>query len=66
MVDLEARIEALDPEEDEEDLAKLQDQRKVVLEDIVDTVYVPYEDRIGEELTLSRAIDNIVIVLRFI
>ena len=56
----------MDPEEDEEDLAKLQDQRKVVLEDIVDTVYVPYEDRIGEELTLSRAIDNIVIVLRFI
>ena len=47
-------------------MAKLQDQRKVVLEDIVDTVYVPYEDRIGEELTLSRAIDNIVIVLRFI
>ena len=38
----------------------------MILEDIVDTKYIQYEDRIGEELTLSRAIDNIKIVLRFI
>lgn len=64
------KIEELDQEEmkeeHEEERAKLEDQKKVILEDIVDTKYIQYEDRIGEELTLSRAIDNIKIVLRFI
>ena len=66
IIDLESRMEELDPQEDEEDLGKLEDQKTVILEDIVDTIYVPCEDRIGEELTLSRAIDNISILLRFI
>ena len=64
------KIEELDQEESkeehEEEVAKLEDIKKVILEDIVDTKYIQYEDRIGEELTLSRAIDNIKIVLRFI
>ena len=64
------KIEELDQEEmkeeHEEERAKLEDQKKVILEDIVDTKYIQYEDRIGEELTLSRDIDNIKIVLRFI
>ena len=68
--DLELKIEELDQkenqEEHEEERAKYEDQKKVILEDIVDTKYVQYEDRIGEELTLSRAIDNIKIFLRFI
>ena len=36
------------------------------MEDIVDTKYEENEDRVGEILTLSRAIDNMKIILRFI
>ena len=38
----------------------------MILEDIVDTKYVPNEDRIGEDLSLSRCVDNLTILLRFI
>ena len=35
-------------------------------DDIKDTDYNPDEDRIGEELSVSRAIDTITTILRFV
>ena len=66
IVDLETRRDEIDKEEDEESYAKLEEQRRVLLDDIRDTEYHPDEDRVGEELSVSRAIDTITILLRFI
>ena len=45
---------------------KYEEQRKVLEEDIKETEYIPDEDRVGETLSISRAIDTINILLRFI
>lgn len=53
-------------EEDDEELMKFQEQRKGLEDEIKDTEYVPDELRDGEEMTLSRAIENIKVILRFL
>ena len=66
IVDLDTKLEELDEEEDEESYKKFAEQKRVLLDDIKDTEYIPDEDRVGEELSLSRAIDTITKLLRFI
>lgn len=66
IAELEEKLAELDEEEDEERFKKLDEQKRVLQDDIKDTDYVPDEDRIGEELTVSRAIDMITTILRFI
>lgn len=41
------------------------DQKHLDEELIKDTEYIDDEERVGEALTFSRAIDNLVILLRF-
>lgn len=56
-------------EEDEdvqEMIQKLRDQRRGLEEEIKDTEYIADENRDAEELTLSRAIENLILMLRFI
>jgi len=56
-------------EEDEdvqEMIQKLRDQRRGLEEEIKDTEYIQDENRDAEELTLSRAIENMILMLRFI
>lgn len=60
---LEEQLELLD-EEDEEYL-KLMGQKKLDEELIKDTEYINDEERVGETLTFSRAIDNLSVLLRF-
>jgi len=45
---------------------KFDEQKKVLEDDIKETEYIPDEDRVGETLSISRAIDTINILLRFI
>lgn len=58
----------MDEEEkaDDEDYQKFTDQRKGLEDEIKDTEYVGDELRDGEEMTLSRAIENIRVILRFL
>ena len=51
---------------DDEDLMKLQEQHKMLEDEIKDTVYIDDELRDGEEMTLSRAIQNFNVILRFL
>ena len=60
---LEEQLELLD--EDDEDYQKLMGQKKLDEELIKDTDYINDEERIGETLTFSRAIDNMYVLLRF-
>lgn len=53
-------------EEDDEDLMKLEEQRKALEDEIKDTEFIDDELRDGEEMTLSRAISNITVILRFL
>jgi hypothetical protein len=53
-------------EEDDEDLLKLQEQRKALEDEIKDTEYNEYEVRDGEEMTLSRSIESIIAIMRFL
>lgn len=53
-------------EEDDEELCKLQEQRKALEDEIKDTEFIQDELRDGEEMTLSRAIENIRVILRFL
>ena len=57
------QLEELD--EHDEEYAKLMDQKKLDEELIKDTEYIDDEERIGETLTFSRAIDNMQVLLRF-
>ena len=66
IVDIEKRLEGIDEEEDYENYKKYNDALKLLRDDIKDTEYVEDEDRIGEDLTFSRAFDTIIILLRFI
>ena len=59
------RLDEIELEEDEEYL-KYVDQRKGLEDEIKDTDYIGDELRDGEELTLSRAIENIRVILRFL
>ena len=66
---LEQQIEEMGELEDEEDLEfkkKIEEQKKGLEEEIKDTEYVQDENRDAEELTLSRAIENLIIYLRFL
>lgn len=56
------QLEQLD--EDDEEYAKLMDQKKLDEELIKDTEYIDDEERVGETLTFSRAIDNLSVLLR--
>ena len=56
-------MDDLDPEDEE--YQKLADQVKIDEELIKDTEYIEDEERIGETLTFSRAIDNLQVLLRF-
>ena len=42
------------------------DQKKLDEELIKDTEYIDDEERVGETLTFSRAIDNLIVLLRFV
>ena len=54
-------------DEDVQDMIqKLRDQRRGLEEEIKDTEYIADENRDAEELTLSRAIENLILMLRFI
>jgi hypothetical protein len=53
-------------EEDDEELGKLVEQRKGLDDEIKDTEYINDELRDGEEMTLSRAIENCIALLRFL
>jgi septal ring factor EnvC (AmiA/AmiB activator) len=53
-------------EEDDEERMKLEEQRKSLEDEIKDTEYIADELRDGEEMTLSRAIENIKVILRFL
>lgn len=53
-------------DEDDEELNKLAEQRKALDDEIKDTEFVKDELRDGEEMTLSRAIENITVILRFL
>lgn len=70
---IEMQLEEFDgmvmDEEDEdvqEMIQKLRDQRRGLEEEIKDTEYIADENRDAEELTLSRAIENLILMLRFI
>ena len=65
IVELDRQLEELE-EDDEENMNKFEEQKRVLLDDIKDTEYISDEDRVGEELSVSRAIDTITILLRFI
>lgn len=55
-----------DEDEDmQEMIQKLRDQRRGLEEEIKDTEYIADENRDAEELTLSRAIENLILMLRF-
>ena len=60
---LELQLEELDQEDEE--FQKLTDQKKLDEELIKDTEYIEDEERVGETLTFSRAIDNLQVLLRF-
>ena len=51
---------------DEDQQKKFDAQKKVLEDDIVETTYIADEDRVGETLSVSRAIDTFNILLRFI
>ena len=53
-------------EEDDEERMKFEEQKKSLEEEVRDTVYLKDELRDGEEMTLSRALENITVILRFI
>lgn len=53
-------------EEEEEERMKFEEQRKGLEDEIKDTEYIADELRDGEEMTLSRAIENIKVILRFL
>jgi hypothetical protein len=53
-------------EEDDEELIKLQDQRKSLEDELMETEFIADELRDGEEMTLSRSIENIIVMMRFI
>lgn len=54
-----------DLKEDEE-YVKMEDQKKAFEDEIKDTEYKEDELRDGEELTLSRAMENIRVLFRFL
>lgn len=60
---LDLQLEAL--AENDEEHQKLMDQKKLDEDLIKDTEYIDDEERVGETLTFSRAIDNLQILLRF-
>ena len=60
---LELQMEEL--QETDEEYQKLADQKKLDEELIKDTEYIDDEERVGETLTFSRAIDNLQVILRF-
>ena len=62
---LDQRLEQID-QDDEEALSKIEEQKRVIMDDIKVTEYVPDEDRIGEAMSVSRALDTITIILRFL
>lgn len=51
---------------DDEDYQKYTDQKRGLEDEIKDTDYISDELRDGEEMTLSRAIENIRVILRFL
>lgn len=53
-------------EEDDEELMKLEEQKRSLEDEMKDTDYIPDELRDGEEMTLSRALENLERILRFI
>lgn len=53
---IEQLLSELDPKDKE--YSKLSDQKKIDEEQIKDTEYVEDEERVGETLTFSRAVDN--------
>lgn len=55
-----------DLNEDEEEYQKLLEQMKIDEELIKDTEYIEDEERVGETVTISRAIDNLLVLLRFL
>lgn len=60
---IEMQLEEL--QKDDEEYQKLLDQKKLDEELIKDTEYIDDEERVGETLTFSRAIDNMQVLLRF-
>jgi len=52
--------------QEDEEFKKMDEQKKVLEEEIKDTEYMEDEIVDGEELTLSRAIDNFGVLLRFL
>lgn len=52
-------------EDTQEMIQKLRDSRRGLEEEIKDTEYIADENRDAEELTLSRAIENLILMLRF-
>jgi hypothetical protein len=47
-------------------MKKLKEQKLVLEDEIKDTEYVQDENRDAEELTVSRALENMTVMLRFI
>ena len=52
-------------EEEDEEHQKLMEQKKLDEEMIKDTEYIDDEERVGETLTFSRALDDLSLLLRF-
>ena len=44
----------------------MQDQRKSLEDELMETEFIADELRDGEEMTLSRSIENIIVMMRFI
>ena len=69
MISIEASLAEMlerEVEEDDEERMKFEEQKKSLEEEVRDTVYLKDELRDGEEMTLSRALENITVILRFI
>jgi len=71
IIDADARLPELnniDPDDEERinERKKLIEQKAGLEEDIKDTEYASDENRDAEELTFSRALENLIIMLRFI
>jgi len=55
------------PVDDEDDIVKkLEEQKKSLEEEIKDTEYILDENRDAEELTFSRALEKLTVLLRFL